>query len=523
VRPTTLVRLTLAGTRTDTLRVLLTMVSAALAMLIVLAATTVLAIPARPDVDSALRSDIDSMQYTNSLLREPGLRPGVAFALLLLVIPVLALAGQCARLGAPARDRRLAALRLAGATPGQTIRIAATETGLASLLGTVAGTAIYLVGRRLLHRPDAQGQLALPTDVLPSPGLLVAVGLGLPLLAALATALLLRRVVVTPFGVLRQTRRQGRPGMWPAVLIGLGLAACAALGPAELWFARADRPLPSGVFHFVLVAGGLLATLGVVLGTGWLSYASARLLHRTGRRPATLLAARRLMADPWTGSRTFAALLACVVFAGGAAGFRAWFVAQADLNAESQRRSDLAFGVAPSPVWSTNDAFYLRTLDLVDLAVAVALVIAAAGLLVSVVEGIVARRRTYAALVATGVPRSVLARAVAWQTLTPAVPAILLAVTVGSLLARGLTRGKVEAGGSSGSRCVAAAQLCADPATRERYTEVVEIPTITRSVPMPFDGLAASALLALVAVLATVGVGLLFLRASSSVEELRAG
>ncbi|WP_435871170.1 hypothetical protein [Micromonospora aurantiaca (nom. illeg.)] len=114
MRPGTLLRLVLAGTRTDIARVVLTAVSAALATLAGLAALTVLSV-VKPSGDEGLNSD----QYTNALLREPGLRPGVAFALLLLCVPVLGLAGQCARLGAPGRDRRLAAFRLAGATPGQ--------------------------------------------------------------------------------------------------------------------------------------------------------------------------------------------------------------------------------------------------------------------------------------------------------------------------------------------------------------------------------------------------------------------
>lgn len=117
MRPATLLRLALAGTRTDTARVALTALSAALAVLAGLAALTVLAIPTPPATDG--NGNRWSEQYANQLLVEPGLRGGTAFALLLLTVPVLALAGQCARLGAPARDRRLAALRLAGATPGR--------------------------------------------------------------------------------------------------------------------------------------------------------------------------------------------------------------------------------------------------------------------------------------------------------------------------------------------------------------------------------------------------------------------
>ncbi|WP_235944547.1 hypothetical protein [Verrucosispora sioxanthis] len=110
----TLTRLALAGNRTDAARVALTALSALLASLAGLAALTVLAIQ-KPPGDPWQQSE----QYANALLREPGLRGGTAFALVLLTIPVLALAGQSARLGAPARDRRLAALRLAGATPAR--------------------------------------------------------------------------------------------------------------------------------------------------------------------------------------------------------------------------------------------------------------------------------------------------------------------------------------------------------------------------------------------------------------------
>lgn len=195
MRPATLVRLALAGTRTDTARVVLTALSALLATLAGLAALTVLAIE-KPAGDAWAQSE----QYRNALLREPGLRGGTAFALVMLMIPVLALAGQCARLGAPARDRRLAALRLAGATPGQVTRLVVLETGVAALLGTLSGLGAYLVGRELLHRPDERGQLALPTDVLPSTGALAAVVLGLPVVAALATALMLRTVTMSPSG-----------------------------------------------------------------------------------------------------------------------------------------------------------------------------------------------------------------------------------------------------------------------------------------------------------------------------------
>ncbi|HEX5596443.1 MAG TPA: FtsX-like permease family protein [Micromonosporaceae bacterium] len=519
MKPSTLVRLALAGTRTDTLRVLLTGMSAALAALAILAALTVLAIPAPPADEHGWVAY--SEHYTNALLREPGLRPGVAFALVLLTIPVLALAGQCARLGAPARDRRLAALRLAGAAPRQTVAIAAAETGLASLLGSTLGLGIYLFGRQLLHRPNAEGQLPLPTDVLPPAGALAAVVLGLPLLAALVAVIMMRRVVITPFGVVRRQRRERAPRPWPGVLIALGVAAIVAIQPLMLWYASSDQEMPGGLLLVLLFGGGLLAALGVVLGTGWISYTVGRVLHRFARRPAALLSARRLMADPWTSSRTLAALLVCVLFGAGAAGFRSWFVTQAEVEQSHARLAAVAMAEEyhESPV----DNFYLHTMDLVDIAVIVALVIAVGGLMVTLAEGIVARRRAYAALVATGVPRPVLGRAVLWQSLAPAVPAVLLALAVGVLLARGFLGDEVRSSSTGFEICEAGPELCDNPITREQYARLVEVPAVTRTLPVPFDDLALFGAGALAAVLVTVGIGLLFLRSSTALEELRVG
>ncbi|MEV0721814.1 FtsX-like permease family protein [Micromonospora purpureochromogenes] len=505
MRPAVLLRLALAGNRTDTARVVLTALSAALATLAGLAALTVLAIPTPRCCDGRNLSE----QYGNALLREPGLRGGTAIALLLLTVPVLALAGQCARLGAPARDRRLAALRLAGATPGQVTRLAVLETALASLLGTLLGLAVLLVGRWLLDAPDARGRLALPTDVLPATAVIVAVVLGLPLAAALVGAVLLRRVTATPFGVVRKVRRERAPGPWAGLLIVAGLAAFAALDPVLDWYQDQHREPPLLLPPLLLLGGGLAALTGVVVGTGWLSYTSGRLLHRYARRPAALLASRRLTSDPWAGSRTFAALLAAVIVGAGAAGMRASFEA----HAEVERLTGQDGG--------SSDGFYLRTVDLVDLAVGVAMAIAAGGLIVALVEGIVARRRAYAALVATGVPRGTLARSIAWQALAPAVPVVGLALAVGLLLSRGVAGHAVTGGGYSTEFCDGAESLCADPATRAQYLRTLWVPEVTVTPGVPLGQLALVGGGALVAVLVTVAVGVLLLRASTAVEELR--
>lgn len=493
----TLLRLALAGTRTDTLRVGLTAFSAALAALAALCAATVLAIdPAGP---FGAAQPGWARQYSSELLRSPGLRPGVAFTFLMMTLPVLALAGQCARIGAPARDRRLAAIRLSGATPRQTTAIAAAETGFAALSGTVTGLVAYLVLRAVLHAPDpTTSRLPLPTDVLPSPVALAVVVLGLPVLAALTAVALLHRTVLGPLGVTLPVRR-GAPRPWPAALILIGLAAVMVTQFDPLMFTGTKRAgLPVGVVLLLLVGGGLCAMLGVVLGTGWISHTVGRVLHRYARRPAPLIAARRLQEDPWSGSRAFAALLTCAVFGAGAAGIRALFAALVAARAERQRRADAASG-RESPGYPTSDGdFYLGTMDLIQTAVLLCLVVATLGLLVALAEGIVSRRRAHAVLIATGVPRSQLRKVVAWQAFAPLVPATLLALTVGTLLARGYGH-EYEAQGSSTSTAV------------------------VREAAVPWAELALYGTVTFALAAAAVGVGLLFLRAGTSVEELRTG
>ncbi|GAA3638068.1 FtsX-like permease family protein [Streptomyces chitinivorans] len=521
MKPSALLRLALAGTRTDTLRVVLTAVSAMLAALALLAALTVQAIPDPvPPLDAGVPLND---QYANALLREPGLHPGVIAALLLLTIPVLALAGQCARIGAPSRDRRLAAIRLAGGTPRQTMAVAAAETGVASLLGTCAGLAVHLIGREVLHRPDAEGGLPLPTDVLPSAPALAAAVLGLPLLAALAAAVMLRRVVVTPLGVVRQARRKRSPSPWPAVLIVLGVGAFFTFEGLVRWYDETRSTSFSFPLALLLLfGGGLMAALGVVLGTGWISHTTGRVLHRFVRRPAPLLAARRLTADPWHGSRTLAALLVAVVFGTGAAAVRAYFTTADEARREAGRLHAEATGEEDGPGYEP-DPFYLDTMDLVDIAVAVALVIAAAGLLVTVAEAVVSRRRTHAALTAAGVPRSVLGRALAWQTFAPLVPAVALATAVGTLMGRGYFGPEVVEHGGPVEFCVTGSDDCFGPGASEEGIRYADVPDVVHAVPVPLGDLALHGLGVLALVAAATGLGLLFLRPGTSVEELRTG
>jgi len=496
VSPATLARLAVAGSSTDRLRTVLTAVSALLATVAMLGAATVLTITGW------------ARRYTNPLLIEPGLRPGVAATLVLVALPVLALAGQCVRLGAPARDRRLAAIRLAGATPGESSLIAAAETVVASLAGSLLGLVAYEFVREVVARRNSVGgQLRLPTDLLPPLVMIVPIVLLVPLLAGIVGLVLMRRVIVTPLGVVRRIR-SGGPRPWPGLLL---------IGGPVLFGVPFSHPDDLAIFSknvtYVFLFGGILLTMaGIVLGVGWISHTSGRLLRRFGRGPATLLAGQRLIADPWSGSRTMGAMLAAVIAGSVALGYKAMLTTQFRFDELMNERMGFAAGEGIRK--PSGPEFYFGAIRLVMVAVGLVAAVAAAGLLVALAESIVARRRTYAALTATGVPRRTLWVALLVQTVAPLVPAVLLALAAGDAMIR-LIATSFTVGGQY-ERCVATgADGCVAPR--------VLGPPVVLPVPIPWTDLAMLGGGTLLAALVAVGAGLLVLRSSTDLEELRVG
>lgn len=415
-------------------------------------------------------------------------------------MPILVLAGQCVRLGSPGRDRRLATIRLAGATPRQVVLIAAGETTIAALLGSIVGLGAYLLLRWALNRPGPDGVLPLPTDVLPAIPAFVVILLIVPVLAGLAAAFLLRKVIITPFGVVHRVRDH-RPSLLPGVLIIAGVFSPLVIKPFGRWLGDQGVRVGPTVALIVVMLLILATILGVLLGTGWITFTTGRILHRFARRPGALLAGRQLMADPWSGSRTFAALLTAVIVGAGVYGYRSYLATQFSASAKA---NELAGNGLDS---GYDTGFYLGTIGLINVAVEIGATIAAVGILMALAEGIVSRRRTYAALVAAGVPRRTLSAAIAWQTLTPLVPAVLVALVVGFSLVR--TQGSSVT--ASGMGCAADAPSC------------VASTGVTLPVPVPVKDLALLGGGTLVMMILVVGVGLLFLRMSTDMAELRAG
>jgi hypothetical protein len=222
----------------------------------------------------------------------------VALAILL---PVLIFIGTATRLSAARREERFAAMRLVGATCTQVSVLAAVESTAAAVAGVAAGFAIFsglripVAGIPFAGQPFFPGQLTLSLfDV-------IVVAAGVPVFAAVAARLALRRVNISPLGVTRRVTPKP-PGAWRVVPLLLGLAE---LG---FWAAHGHPASIQGQIQ-AFVTSFALIIIGLFIAGPWLTMAVARLISRWTSRPGTLIAARRIGDDPRAAFRSVSGLV----------------------------------------------------------------------------------------------------------------------------------------------------------------------------------------------------------------------
>jgi hypothetical protein len=253
---------------------------------------------------------------------------------LFVLVPVVVHVVVVTRVAAAQRERRLAAIRLVGATRLQTAAVAAAETVVAAAAGSVLGWAGYEAGRRILAATVSyQGGHFYLEDLAVGPMLLVLVLAGVPVLAVLTTIASLRRVQVSPLGINRRGYRTP-PSVWTALPLAGGVAGQLALGP--LREILGERALVGMAQVFAL-----LQIVGLVLVGPWLCMMAGHGVARLSRRAPGLIAARRIADDPWA---TFRAVIG-VVLAAFAVAFIGSVVQQVETRSEAGARVKLRPGV----------------------------------------------------------------------------------------------------------------------------------------------------------------------------------
>lgn len=371
-------------------QVLLTATCAGLVAVLLLLAVAILRLPSQVE------------EYLFPLLGEPGLRPGVVLALVLLTTPVLLLLYQLLRLGTTARRRRFAVLRTVGATPVQVRLLSAAELVVPALLGAaVLGPCGYALLRLLFGGTRTSDDVSrdplrisagfVPSTVAPTPveGLLVVVAV--TLLCGLIGWAVSRDVITSAYALTRRAApRQPRP--WPLLLI---VAAFAITVPL--------------LAHTLAVVAGIgLTALGLLLSGPWVAARAGRRAARRAETAEALLAGSRAAADPWAAGRAVAPIALVGLVSGGAAAVLVDLIVYGGLR-----------------------AFFVISLALVALALLVVLTFVVFALAAHSVETLSEHRRSTAALAATGAPLDVLHRALVLEARLLARPAAALGLVVG--------------------------------------------------------------------------------------------
>jgi hypothetical protein len=251
---------------------------------------------------------------------------GVALVLavvaVLLLFPVLIFIGSATRLSASTREQRFAAMRLVGATPRQVSVLSAVESSVAAAIGTAVGFGLFFALRPTIAAIPFTGAPFFTSDLSLSLADVVLVAVGVPVAAAVAARIALRRVQISPLGVSRRATPPP-PRAWRTIPLAAGLAE---LG----YFAVVGRPDSTSGQLAAYVPGGLLIVAGLVLAGPWLTMLGARLMARRASRPAALIAGRRLSDNPQAGFRAVSGLVLALCVGSGAIGAIITITAAAD-------------------------------------------------------------------------------------------------------------------------------------------------------------------------------------------------
>ena len=354
-------------------------------------------------------------EQLSNLILDGGVRAGYVFALLLICIAPLALLRQVVRLGTASREQRLAALRLAGATPAEVRRLGSLEVGLPALVGGLLGYVVFLV-LRLVLGGDAGGYAVAQTEVARNLRLVpvtvditwwqvLLVALGVALVGVLAGGSASRSLVISPLGVSRRT-----PLTPPRPWVGAALLAL------SVPLANTSTDSMSSLSAVAAPAFLGCLVLGLLALAPWVAYRVGSLVAARCSSAPLLMAGRRLATDARPAGRAAAAVGAITMVAGGGGALLA----------------DL-----PNTIGGTGfdgvDPFYTVPIALGGLVLVAALLLVVFSMAVHGVESLLDHKRSIASLAVLGASTDELERAQRWEIGLVAMPMAIIGVLVGSV------------------------------------------------------------------------------------------
>jgi hypothetical protein len=220
---------------------------------------------------------------------------------LAVLLPMLVLISTATRLAADRREERFAALRLVGGTPADIRVVAGVEAVLSSFAGAVLGTVIFLLLRPLLAGSSLLGTPYFESDITPTLVGYIGILVIVPIAAAVAALVSLRRVQISPLGVTRRAKPK-RPTLWRLSVLVLGVA---------LYVFGLAKTTRNGI-GAESYPGLLVTMIGLVIAGPLITVWTAWLFGHLAKGSSALLAARRLADNPRGAFRSVTGLVLAV-------------------------------------------------------------------------------------------------------------------------------------------------------------------------------------------------------------------
>ena len=205
-----------------------------------------------------------------------------AFACLMLIVPFISLAGSAAR--------------LAGATTTQVVKLTALDAAIQALFGAIIGIIGYVAVMPLIMLLKFQNRHFTFEQLWVGLPVLAGVLVGVTVLALVSSLITLRRVAITPLGVMNRAA-QPLPAAWRALIFLVVMAGLYAMLSNASMFAGFAGLGENAVLVLVFGAFFVGFTMVNVVGT-WVIAKRAKARARRPKNAAVMIAARRILDNP---------------------------------------------------------------------------------------------------------------------------------------------------------------------------------------------------------------------------------
>lgn len=205
-----------------------------------------------------------------------------AFACLMLIVPFISLAGSAAR--------------LAGATTAQVVKLTALDAAIQALFGAIIGIIGYVAVMPLIMLLKFQNRHFTFEQLWVGLPVLAGVLVGVTVLALVSSLITLRRVAITPLGVMNRAA-QPLPAAWRALIFLVVMAGLYAMLSNASMFAGFAGLGENAVLVLVFGAFFVGFTMVNVVGT-WVIAKRAKARARRPKNAAVMIAARRILDNP---------------------------------------------------------------------------------------------------------------------------------------------------------------------------------------------------------------------------------